>query len=77
MALAHVGADAGVAAGQSLYSTAFGEQAAGVIANAAPAPGGGSDALVVAQIESLERNDLRWGAPDGPPVEIVRRPASP
>jgi len=77
MALAHFDTDTAIAPGQSLYSTAFGDQAAGVIVNASPAPGGGSDALVVAQIESLERNDLRWGAPDGPPVEIVRRPDSP
>ena len=77
MALAHLDTDAAIAPGQSLYSTAFGDQAAGVIVNASPAPGGGSDALVIAQIESLERNDLRWGAPGGPPVEIVRRPDSP
>ena len=77
MALVHIATDATIAPGQSLYSAAFGDQAAGIIANASPAPGGGSDALAVAQIEGLERNDLRWGAPDGPPVEIVRRPASP
>ena len=77
MALVHVPADAPpVAPGQALFSEAFGDQAAGMVANASPAPGGGSDALVVAQIESLERGDLRWGAPDGPRLEILRRPSS-
>jgi len=76
MALVHVAADALVAPGQNLFSSAFGEQAAGMVANASPAPGGGSDALVVAQIESLERDDLHWGTPDGPRIEILRRPAA-
>jgi folate-binding protein YgfZ len=77
MALVHIdGEGAAVAPGQSLFSEAFGEQAAGMVANAAPAPGGGADALVVAQIESLERDDLRWGTPGGPEVEILQRPSS-
>ena len=76
MALVHVPGDAPVGPGQNVFSEAFGEQAAGMVANASPAPGGGSDALVVAQIESLERGDLRWGAPDGPRLEILSRPAS-
>ena len=74
MALGHVdGADA-PRAGESVYSSAFGEQAAGTIVDAAPAPEGGFDALVVAQIESLARGDLRWKSPDGPPLEIRSHP---
>jgi hypothetical protein len=57
-----------------VYSSAFGEQSAGTIVNAAPAPGGGFDALVVAQVESLARRDLRWNSPDGPAVEILEHP---
>ena len=77
MAIAHVPGDAAPAPGESVYSPAFGaEQAAGTIANAAPSPGGGFDALVVAQIESLERDDLRWKSLQGPELRILSRPPS-
>ena len=78
MALAHL-ADAGEgrpAAGESVYSSAFGEQSAGTIANAAPSPDGGYDALVVAQIEGLDRDDLRWKSPQGPALRILSRPTA-
>jgi len=74
MALVHVAGDARPAPGDSVYSASFGEQAAGMVVNVARDPAGGFDALVVAQIESLERHDLRWKSPDGPAVEIVRLP---
>jgi hypothetical protein len=74
MALTHVASGERPQPGQSVYSSAFGEQAAGTIVNAAPAPGGGFDALVVAQVDSLTRADLRLGAPDGPPMEILQHP---
>ena len=74
MALAHVEGDAAPAPGENVYSEAFGEQAAGTIANVAPSPGGGFDALVVAQIESLDRGDLRWKSPQGPHLTILSRP---
>jgi folate-binding protein YgfZ len=74
MALAHLRAGERPMPGDSAYSGAFGDQAAGTVVNAAPAPQGGFDALVVAQIESLEKRDLRWKAPDGPPLEILRHP---
>jgi len=74
MALAHVEGDVSPAPGESLYSEAFGDQAAGMIANVAPAPDGGYDALVVAQIESLARDDLRWKSPQGPALKILSRP---
>ncbi len=77
MALAHFGSDAHPAPGQSLFSAGFGDQAAGTIANAAPSPEGGFDALVVAQIESLDRDDLRWKSPEGPALRIVSRPRPP
>jgi folate-binding protein YgfZ len=74
MARAHVAGSERPQPGQSVYSAAFGDQAAGTIVNAAPAPEGGFDALVVAQIESLERGDLRWKSPDGPALEIRQHP---
>ena len=75
MALAHA-AGTPPAPGQSVYSEAFGEQAAGQVVNAAPAPDGGTDFLVVAQIESLRSGDLRLGTPDGTPIEIRSHPAA-
>src|SRR6185437_14813866 len=63
MARVHLAGDARPLEGESVYSAAFGEQAAGTVANVAAAPGGGFDALVVAQIESLEGGELRWKSP--------------
>jgi folate-binding protein YgfZ len=77
MALAHIAGDSRPAPGQSVYSSAFGAQSAGTLVNVAPAPGGGFDALVVAQLESLDRDDLHWNSPDGPPLEIRARPPAP
>ena len=74
MALAHVGGDERPLPGQSVYSGAFAGQSAGTIVNAAPAPGGGFDALVVAQLEALAQGDLRWSTPDGARMEILSQP---
>ena len=74
MALTHLAGNERPAPGQSVYSTAFGDQAAGTIVNAAPSPEGGFDALVVAQLESLAQGDLRWNSPQGPKLEIRSRP---
>jgi tRNA-modifying protein YgfZ len=76
MALAHVDSAARPAPGQSLFSAAFGEQAAGAVVNAAPAPGGGWDLLAVAQIESLRSRDLHLDSPAGTPLEIRAYPAT-
>jgi folate-binding protein YgfZ len=77
MALAHLEGGDRPAPGQSVYSPAFGEQAAGTIVSAARAPGGGFDALVVVQLESLATGDLHLGSPNGPRLEIRSRPPSP
>jgi len=74
MAMAHVEGDARPAPGDSVYSAGFGDQSAGTVVNVAPDPGGGFDLLVVAQLESFEREDLRWKSPDGPRLRIVKRP---
>jgi hypothetical protein len=75
MAIAHVD-DAVPAPGQSVYSPAFGDQAAGTVVNAAPVPEGGYDFLVVAQIESLREGELHLGAPDGARIAIRSHPAA-
>jgi folate-binding protein YgfZ len=58
------------AAGTRLYSAALGDQAAGTVVDAAPAPGGGHDLLAVAQIAAVEAADLRLATPDGPPLAL-------
>jgi folate-binding protein YgfZ len=74
MARVHAAGEPRPAPGESVYSGAFGEQAAGAIVNAAPAPGGGYDALAVAQLEALASGDLHLGAPTGPALEVRERP---
>jgi folate-binding protein YgfZ len=76
MALAHVDSPARPSPGQSLYSAAFGDQAAGTIVNAAPSPGGGWDLLAVAQLESLRAGDLRLDSPSGAALAIREYPAT-
>ena len=60
--------------GQSVYAPEFGGQAAGTIANVAPSAEGGFDALVVAQLESINANSLRLGTVNGPLLELRALP---
>lgn len=63
-----------IAPGDSVYSEAFGDQSAGTVANVAPSPEGGFEALVVAQLEAIGRRDLRHGSLTGPPLDIQPLP---
>lgn len=72
--LAHVEADA--APGDAVFCPAFGEQAAGLVANAAPAPEGGSDLLAVMQIAGYEAGEAHLGALDGPRLAFLPLPYS-
>jgi folate-binding protein YgfZ len=63
-----------VAAGERLYSTAFGDQACGTVVNAARAPSGGFDCIAVLQIAAAERGDVRLGKPDGPMLASLPLP---
>ncbi|APV52183.1 hypothetical protein BWI17_22420 [Betaproteobacteria bacterium GR16-43] len=76
MALAHFAGAEAPKPGDSLYSIAFGDQAAGQVANVAPSPTGGYDALIVAQLESLDSGDLRLGSLTGPALELRELPYS-
>jgi hypothetical protein len=58
--------------GDTLRSAAFGDQAAGVVANVAPSPEGGHDLLAVAQLEAIRSGDLRLA--DGPALRIEDLP---
>ena len=70
MVLAHIAVATSPMPGDKVFSDAFGDQAAGEIANAAPAPGGGFDMLVVAQLAAIKDNDLKYAALNGPAVII-------
>ena len=72
MVLAHV--DAAAAPGDSLYSADLGEQASGMVVNAAPAPTGGYDLLAVAQIESARNQTLHLKTADGPALALKPLP---
>jgi tRNA-modifying protein YgfZ len=74
MALVHVPGDERPQPGDNVYGASFGEQAAGKVVSATPSPEGGFDALVVAQLESLDAAELRLGSPTGTPLEIRSRP---
>jgi folate-binding protein YgfZ len=63
-----------LAPGDSVYSSAFGEQSAGLVANAAPAPEGGWEALVVAQTAAIAQGDLHHATPAGPALPILPLP---
>ncbi len=74
MYLANLPAAAAPKPGDKLYSSSLGDQAAGMIVNAAPAPAGGHDVLAVMQIASAERADVRWRSLDGPRLELMELP---
>ncbi|TJZ73349.1 CAF17-like 4Fe-4S cluster assembly/insertion protein YgfZ [Chitiniphilus eburneus] len=62
-------------AGQEVYSPEMNGQASGKVVQAAPAPGGGYEALVVAQTSSLEHG-LHLESPDGPALTLLPLPYS-
>ena len=73
MAMAHVDG-ARPAPGDSVHTPAFGEQSAGIVVDAAPAPGGGYDLLVVAQLEGIGAGDLRLGSLAGERLQLLPLP---
>ncbi|MEP7154969.1 MAG: folate-binding protein [Betaproteobacteria bacterium] len=74
MALVHVADATIIKAGESVFSPQFVDQASGTIANVAPSPQGGFDALVVAQIEAIKGNALTLGSADGPKLRVQSLP---
>jgi folate-binding Fe-S cluster repair protein YgfZ len=63
-----------VAAGDELFSADMDGQASGMVANAAPSPGGGFDVLAVIQISSVESGRMHWKSLDGPALDIIQLP---
>lgn len=58
-----------LAPGDAIFSPAAPERPCGMVANAAPAPGGGYDALAVVQ-EAFAAGTLDLGAPGGPCLQL-------
>ncbi|MEK6594589.1 MAG: folate-binding protein [Pseudomonadota bacterium] len=74
MVLAHIANDVAPRPGDKLYSADFGDQASGMIANAAPATAGGHDVLAVIQTTSMNAQPVHLNSPDGPPLELLPLP---
>ncbi len=72
MYLAHASAHA--EAGNELHSDDVGGQSNGMVVNAVPNPQGGSDMLVVVQIESAETSSVHLMSSDGPLLEFKPLP---
>lgn len=70
--LAHVEAEA--RPGDELFAPEPADQAAGLIANAAPAPGGGWDVLAVVLSPSVESGEVRLKSRDGARLEFSPLP---
>lgn len=68
-----VHAAAALQVGEDVYSAADPEQPCGVVAQAAPAPGGGWDALVSMQVSAAE-GALRCGAEPGNALSVLPLP---
>ncbi len=62
------------AVGTDIYAPDFGDQSAGKVVSAAPAPEGGYEALVVLQTSSAEAGQAHLGAPDGPALAFLPLP---
>lgn len=61
-----------MAAGNAIYSPENPQRPCGMVANAAPAPAGGYDALAIVQEGFVDAGDLEVAAPGGPRVDLVR-----
>ena len=61
-------------AGQEVFDTSTPDQPVGLIAQAAPAPGGGTAVIVSLQLSAEHAVDLRAGAADGPRLAGLQLP---
>ncbi len=70
--LAH--SPAALQAGQELFHESDPSQPCGLVAQAAPSPDGGCDAIVSIQIAAAQGGSLAVGGPDGPAVSVAPPP---
>lgn len=69
-----VHADTAMAAGDELFAADDDSQPVGTVVQAAPAPQGGFDAIVSAQLTAVEQGALHHGASQGPALQILPLP---
>jgi folate-binding protein YgfZ len=69
-----VHADAPMAAGMEAFSATDAEQPMATVVQAAPAPGGGFDAILSAQLAAVEAGALHLGASAGPVLHLLPLP---
>jgi folate-binding Fe-S cluster repair protein YgfZ len=69
-----VQAPAPLAAGQEVFAASDPEQPVGMVAQAAPTPGGGWAALVSMQIAALNAGGLHAGSAEGPALSVEPLP---
>ncbi|HEX9626060.1 MAG TPA: hypothetical protein VGA00_03900 [Acidiferrobacterales bacterium] len=62
--------------GTAVYAPDFTNQSAGSVVDAQPAPDGGYDLLLVAQLSSIAGGELHLGSPDGARLTLVDLPYS-
>ena len=74
MYLAHLTSATPPQPGDALFSADMGDQASGLIINAAPAPEGGYDVLAVIQTASAAAGPIHWKSPDGPVLQLGELP---
>jgi folate-binding protein YgfZ len=66
--------DAALVAGQEVFHASDASQPCGLVAQAAPAPDGGWDAIVSMQVSAADAGVLTAGAPDGPALTLLPLP---
>jgi tRNA-modifying protein YgfZ len=76
MVRARLNANGVPAAGDKLYSAAYGNQASGMIVSTVSTQAGSHEVLAVVQNSSIEKADIHWQAPDGPALDIMPLPYS-
>jgi folate-binding protein YgfZ len=69
-----VHADATMSAGDEVFAGDDSTQPAATVVQAAPAPQGGFDAIVSAQLSAVERGTLHLGSNEGPTIQILPLP---
>jgi folate-binding protein YgfZ len=66
--------DSALAAGQEVFHDSDAEQPCGLVAQAAPAPAGGWDAIVSMQVAAADHGRLAVGAAAGPTLSLLPLP---
>ena len=66
--------DSAMAAGDEVFAADDSSQPAALVVQAAPAPQGGCDAIVSAQLSAVERGSLHHGSSAGQPLQILPLP---